>query len=692
MKIRTVIKRDLRTNFRDKIKLLSLLVAVLLPLAYGFLYLWAFWNPYENMKNVPVAVVNEDMGTIYEGKEENFGNRITDELKKNQVLKWEFVKNDEATSGLDNQKYYAIIDIPADFSTNLTSAGSDNPQQAKISWRTHDSTNFLFTTYLKNINEEVLPEFSTQAGKKVVELSGKLDEASDGAKDLSSGLGRIRDGSDTLHNSLGKADSGAKQLTSGLETLDSKSADLNGGIEKAKEGSAVLKSGLESARSGTNSLDSGLAKLSAGASELKNGTSQTVSGTRALANGAGEMSDKIQSTDASLSPFYPYLDNLSSQIDKTNTDQSLNIPNLISSAKEQKNELISGSKQIADGSETLAEKTVKIDEGAGNLKNGIDSAKTGADTLQSGISKLSEGSDDLNSGLIDIYDGSQQYTRSVNSAYGGAEQLSSGLTQMTDGSGKITDGIVSARNGANTLNLKLSEGSSQLKGELGTDKIRKLITIVNEPIVMENDSDSATDTYGAGFAPYFIPLALWMGALILTLLVPTRDPKLKLSGISRIEMTLGKFFLLGAIGVCQAVTLSLSIIYGLGMNVRYPLRLILFCILISLTFISIMQFLSFTFGKIGELLGIVFLMIQLTSASGTFPVQSAPRFFQICNPLVPMTYAIRGLRLFILGGQMHIAAEQALVLGSFMIIFLGLKTLITKKTVSATDIYPLIEL
>ncbi|MFA7171255.1 MAG: YhgE/Pip domain-containing protein, partial [Candidatus Paceibacterota bacterium] len=115
-------------------------------------------------------------------------------------------------------------------------------------------------------------------------------------------------------------------------------------------------------------------------------------------------------------------------------------------------------------------------------------------------------------------------------------------------------------------------------------------------------------------------------------------------------------------------------------------------ILISLASIAIMQFLSFSLGKVGELIGIIVLMIQLTSASGTFPVQSAPRFFQLCSPFVPMSYAIRGLRIFILGGNMQIARNQVLALSTFVFIFLALKTLSTKRTAKATDIYPLIEL
>jgi putative membrane protein len=700
MKILAIIKRDFYTNTRDRIKLLSLGVAILLPLAYGFLYLWAFWNPYDNMKNVPVAIVNEDAGTLYKNKQENYGDTITAQLEENKVLAWKVVDRSEAECGLSDQRYYAVILIPQDFSVDLTSAENDSPRQASIRWQTMDSTNFIFTTYFKNViaalqtkmDATILPEFSTEASAKVDELTVKLDAASSGAKNLTAGLSQLKDGSHTLSLNLDKASEGSEKLITGLGTLDSKSAELNSAAAKGTEGAAKLSTGLTSVDTGAESLSSGLGELKSGASKLKDGSAQAVTGTRALASGAQQLSDKVDAANSALSPFYPYLNDFSNKIDKTNSKYSLNIPNYISEAAQQKDALVSGTSQLSSGSETLAEKMVTLDEGVGTLQSGIGSAKSGADTLQNGLGQLAQGSNDLHDGLGQFSSGLQQYTGGVSSAYYGAQELGSGLGQLTDGSKQLESRLGSAEDGAATLTDELAKGSDQLGEELAPDKVGSLIRLINEPIVMANDSTNANATYGTGFAPYFIPLALWMGALILTLLVPTRDPRLIVSGISRLEMTIGKFFLLALIGICQAFALSLAVIYGLGMQAAHPRALVLFCILIALTSIAIMQLLSYAFGKVGELLGIVLLMIQLTSASGTFPVATAPRFFQLCSPFVPMTYAIRGLRLFILGGDMAIAFRQALTLGAFLLLFLTIKTLITKKTVSAVNIYPLIEL
>lgn len=37
-------------------------------------------------------------------------------------------------------------------------------------------------------------------------------------------------------------------------------------------------------------------------------------------------------------------------------------------------------------------------------------------------------------------------------------------------------------------------------------------------------------------------------------------------------------------------------------------------------------------------------MLQLTSASGTYPVQTSPGFFNAIHPYLPMSYIVEGLQ------------------------------------------------
>nr|WP_262372687.1 hypothetical protein [Sutcliffiella horikoshii] len=51
--------KELLTN---KKFLIPVIAVLLIPLLYSGMFLWAFWDPYEKLDELPVAVVNMDEG------------------------------------------------------------------------------------------------------------------------------------------------------------------------------------------------------------------------------------------------------------------------------------------------------------------------------------------------------------------------------------------------------------------------------------------------------------------------------------------------------------------------------------------------------------------------------------------------------------------------------------------------------
>lgn len=702
MGIPDIIKKDFIIVYRNKIKLLSVLVVILMPLAYGFLYLWASWDPYSNMDNVPVAIVNRDVGALFQNKPENFGQQVVDNIIKEKVVDWNVVDFEDAQNGLDSQKYYAVVFIPSNFSEKSVSASGDRPEPAVIEWQTKDSTSYLFTKYFnavmdevgKNINKKMNEQFKIEAEKQASNLIEKMEQASDGAGSLATGLDTLENGSQSLSKNLNKANIGAEDLSNGLEELNSKSYDLSAGVMKAAEGANSLKTGLDSAHSGAESLDDGLSELQNGSQQLQDGVWQAYSGANKLAVGTNQMYDKFDSIDQSLSPFYPIIDGMNQTIDNVNdnTTSFVSIPNYIDNVKMKKNQLLTSQKQIADGALNLSNGLVQLDSGASSLSTGIKSAKNGSSSLSGGINEIYNGSSDLVDGLDEIYLGSSKFSEGTGQAYNGSVKLTNGISQLADGSQQLTNGLNEAKNGAIVLNNKLAEGSQEIKEKLDEEKVDELVEVINQPIIIKNISVDTNVNYGSALAPYFISLALWMGALMMTLLVPTRDTKLIINNVSRQKITWQKAVLPIVIGFLQTSALLFAVLVGLELQVKYLLLFFLFCLLTSSCFIAIMQFISYRLDKIGEFIGIMIMLIQLTSSSGTFPVQSTPRIFQIFSPLSPMNYSIKGMRLLILGGPSNIIIKQAVVLAGMTILFIILKSLRTKKTVISSEMYPLIEL
>ncbi|CAM5528005.1 hypothetical protein SALBM311S_02241 [Streptomyces alboniger] len=59
---------ELRRFGRGKLPRAALVALLVLPLLYGALYLWSFWDPYGRLDRIPVALVNDDRGATATGR------------------------------------------------------------------------------------------------------------------------------------------------------------------------------------------------------------------------------------------------------------------------------------------------------------------------------------------------------------------------------------------------------------------------------------------------------------------------------------------------------------------------------------------------------------------------------------------------------------------------------------------------
>src|SRR5690349_16369640 len=114
---------QLRSMRRTRLTRVALAVLALVPLLYGALYLWAFWDPYGNLNRIPAALVVEDRpaGDVHAGRD------LADELVGREVFGWQRTDAAEARAGLRDGRYDLVLRIPADFSANL--AGAPDPKQ-----------------------------------------------------------------------------------------------------------------------------------------------------------------------------------------------------------------------------------------------------------------------------------------------------------------------------------------------------------------------------------------------------------------------------------------------------------------------------------------------------------------------------------------------------------------------------------
>ena len=212
------------------------------------------------------------------------------------------------------------------------------------------------------------------------------------------------------------------------------------------------------------------------------------------------------------------------------------------------------------------------------------------------------------------------------------------------------------------------------------DDRAKRAGVLGDPVELNRQTRHAAATYGVGFAPYFLALALWVGGMIAYMLLRPVTRRHVMSGARASRVAMAGWLPAVAIGAAQAVVLFLVVKFGLGLAPVHPVATLGYLLLAAIAFTAILQWIGAQFGPAGRLLALALLMLQLTSSGGTYPVQTSPGFFQAIHPLLPMTYVVDGLRHLINGGPADTVITGALVLAGFAAGAFALTTLAAKRS------------
>lgn len=156
---------ELKRFGRGKLPRAALVALLLLPLLYGALYLWSFWDPYGRLDKIPVALVNNDKGATAAGKRIAAGDEITGKLLDSKVFDWHEVSSAEADKGVEEGTYYLSLTMPSDFSKRIASSSGDSPETGALQVRTNDANNYIVGQISRTVFSEVRTAASTNASR-----------------------------------------------------------------------------------------------------------------------------------------------------------------------------------------------------------------------------------------------------------------------------------------------------------------------------------------------------------------------------------------------------------------------------------------------------------------------------------------------------------------------------------------------
>lgn len=668
---------ELRRFRRGVLPKLAVVAMLAIPLLYGALYLWAYWDPTGNLDRLPVALVNADQGAESDGEPLHAGDDVVDELLDGNKLDWREVDADDAAAGVRDGTYYFAVTIPATFSADIASAGGDDPTSAELDVTYNDANSYLASTLGRSAMNQIRAAVSETIGEQAVDqvlvgLGSARDgfaQASDGALTLTAASGDLSAGAHQVADGATSAADGAARLASG-------STDLAGGADRLGSGSAQLASGASTLSSGAGTAAAGASTLAAGATQLAAGAQDASTSAGTLAAGATKVSDGVDQVAATVTGLSTAAQTLGGDLTSIGTDlaalaraqaaagdpaAAAELQRLIGAmqdatagvdlptpAEQQQSAaqlaaLVDGAHQVRDGSGalatglgTLATKSGELATGAGTLADGTARVASGAADLASASGTLATGAATLDDGAHTLADGAGELATGTGTLATGATQVADGTDQIGDGSRQLAD--------------SLADGAAQIPDDDDSARAQRADALSN-PVRSTSTDVAEAGNYGEGFAPFFIPLALFVGGLITWLLLRPLPPRGLATPARGWRIAFAGYLPALAIGVGQVVVLLAVVHFGLGLGMSTALGTVAFTVLVAAAFLAVQQMLVAVLGAAaGKVAIIALLMLQLTAASGTYPVETTPAFFRALHPALPMTYAITGLRELTTGG------------------------------------------
>ncbi|MFE6776130.1 YhgE/Pip family protein [Streptomyces sp. NPDC057702] len=729
---------ELKRFGRGRLPRAALAAMMLLPLLYGALYLWSFWDPYDRLDKIPVALVNDDKGAALDGQRRVVGDELVKGLRDSATFDWHETSAEKARAGVEDGTYYLSLTVPADFSGRIASSSGDAPEAGALRVRTNDANNYIVGQISRSVFSEVRAAASAKASRgfydkifvSFSDIHGRTAEAAKGADRLGEAIGDAKDGADAIHKGLDKAEKG--------------SDSLKGGVTKLHSGAGRLKSGADDVAEGTQQL-----------ADKVNGAYRDNAQARAFLKDHGaDIGEAARLVAATAQRVGDNLDTLPETTATTAREARTAADDLAAEHRRQCATLGPSARPEASGvpgnapspgvnpgapatgAASPAAPSARPDAAArpgtperesgtpapvpgsvcASLKNGVDAAERAADVahdLDALVRENTTGLDTLARDLGDVHDKAAWLARhapnlskDVDAAVTKINALNGGAHRVATGAGDLHSGLKGAKSGATNLHMgvddlhtgagslngglfKLVDGSRKLSGGLhdGAGKIpdydkkeRDARTeVMADPVQLASRSMHAAPNYGTGFAPYFIPLSLWVGAMVAYMLIQPLNRRALAAGASPVRIALAGWLPVAAVGALQVVVLMGVLHWGLGLRMARAGGTVAFLSLVTCCFAAIVQWLNARFGPAGRILVLAVLMLQLTSAGGTYPVQTSPAFFNALHPLLPMSYVVEALRRLITGGDLAPVWQGSVVLLAFTLGALALTAITARR-------------
>lgn len=672
---------------------------IVLPSIYTWFNVIGFWNPYENTGNMRVCVVNEDKSVEDETLGHlDLGAQIIGELENNDQLGWSFVDREEAMREVESGEAYAAIVIPEDFSADMTTILSGDFQRPQIEYYVNEKlgpvapkiTDTGATTLDTTVNDAFVSTVSATVAstidEKLAESKGDLETAKGSAvSKLEQGSSGVADAREALSNLATSADEAIGKVDLAKQSLsDAKNAAvlLSSGLCQASAITGEVNTGLVTFSTSMGTvLDHGSTLLSQTSSQTNSAIGQTANGIVAAAGSVDAALERGQAVVQENAQIIGVLRTLQQSLPDGEGKQA--IGNVISDL-ETKN---AQSQQTLDGLATLSSDTsalaTSVSDASGSVDTAVQQTLGAVDGYRSTLSTTTIPA--ISSGLGDMGTAANGLSTTVSNQVLLIDQTSAVLDDLKTTLGlsadalRQTDELLSGLQGdLDTMKTDLaalgtSDALGDLVGEDGIDS-EKIADFMLSPTQVETEELYPLNAYGSAMAPLFINLTLWIGVFMLMVIMRIEVDDESVRNLSITQRFFGRWLLLAIMVSLQAIVCCAGCLF-IGVQTTNAPAFFLTAVLCSLAYLSIQYTLSTTLQHVGKALCVILVFVQIPGATGLYPIEMTPSFFQAVYPLFPFTYGIGAMRETISGFYDGAWMHDAGILLLFLVVFLAIGAL-----------------
>lgn len=601
----------------------SWLGAMLVPALYAAIVLFSVWDPNSRLALLPVGLVNQDTGLKSGAREVNLGAEVLKTLSAQALFSYrEFSDADEARRAVREGRLAFAVMLPPDFSSRAmlgVESGAGHVILYLSEGNNYASAGLAkrFAPELAHRVNEALNErrwalvFDSNAGshRDLATLRQGVDQLVNGARHGSMAMHRAREGAQAVLGGLTDARDAGQQLRAATAQLAEGAAQSGVGLRQLDSGLRAISArtpperDLQALHLGGRTLLQGHAELGAGLQQLRSGAGTLRDGTVAFKLEAGEL------------PFV---------------------------------------------GERMAQVAGALQAGAEQLERGLDTALGAQGRLAEGTQRLVDASEQLADGLL--HHGAainqlvarlpdeahiERFAAGAADAAAATARLADGLRQLHDGQARLQSGLVQLDNRGSELatGLRLLQASLPAAKPLPEGTPGGLAQSVQPELQVV----AAVGSEGAGFSPNFVPLALWMGAVMAAFLFHFRRLPADLVGAPHAATVAGRLVFPTLLVVGQALLMLAMLVGVLQLPVQRVLPVSATLLMASMLFLCLIFVLVHLFGDVGKLVAVLLLVVQMSAAGALLPVELTPPLFQAMHRWLPLSWVVQAFRASLFG-------------------------------------------